>query len=415
MSVSGSRLATSARARRWVAVASAVSGAAAPIAFALHATVEGWPWLAIGTAFAVAAVFGVGALVLSFAYESLQRIKHLEVDAGRSRARLTEVGDDLAYQRSRTSEIDARIVGIGAEIDRSSAAAREAAASTAQRLADVEALATATASDVKHSAAQLARGVASIGAVQERLPRVEEAIRKDVAAARADIAAQDRLTRNLDRAARTSADSLWRQMEGLVGLYATLQPRKPIPPTRGWAMSPDILSFIISEVLVRDRASVLEFGSGVSTLLMALAMERRGSGTIVSVDHDEVFGAQTAALLESFGLSHRAEVCIAPLTDMEIAGETRHWYDATLIPTDREVDLVTVDGPPWVEGTLARYPALPVVHDLLVPGGMIVLDDADRDAEKEIAERWRTEFPDVSFRVLNHEKGTLVGERVAGG
>jgi hypothetical protein len=39
------------------------------------------------------------------------------------------------------------------------------------------------------------------------------------------------------------------------------------------------------------------------------------------------------------------------------------------------------------------YPALPLLRDRLAPGCLVVLDDAQREGERWVIERWRAEFP----------------------
>jgi hypothetical protein len=81
------------------------------------------------------------------------------------------------------------------------------------------------------------------------------------------------------------------------------------------------------------------------------------------------------------------------------------WYDQTALETGIDsalggaaIELLVVDGPPaYAQGHgLARYPALPVLHDRLAPSATIILDDAERPGEREIIRRWQLET-DLSF------------------
>ncbi len=57
------------------------------------------------------------------------------------------------------------------------------------------------------------------------------------------------------------------------------------------------------------------------------------------------------------------------------------------------IDLLVVDGPPaYAAGHgLARYPALPVLCDLLAPRATVILGDAERPGEQEVLRRWEHE------------------------
>jgi hypothetical protein len=56
---------------------------------------------------------------------------------------------------------------------------------------------------------------------------------------------------------------------------------------------------------------------------------------------------------------------------------------------------------------------MPLLHDRLRLGGLVVLDDHDRDEEREIGERWRAAYPGLRLELLPHEKGTALFHRDA--
>ena len=74
------------------------------------------------------------------------------------------------------------------------------------------------------------------------------------------------------------------------------------------------------------------------------------------------------------------------------------------------IDLLLVDGPPaYATGYgLARYPALPALHDRLAPGATVVLDDVERPGEQEVLRRWERETG-LDF----HRRAELAGVAVA--
>jgi predicted O-methyltransferase YrrM len=191
---------------------------------------------------------------------------------------------------------------------------------------------------------------------------------------------------------RTNAlrSSILTDQQAVQQLIARFQPEAPLPVVGGWALDPTALFWLVDHV---DRARpqlVVECGSGTSTLWIAFALRRNGSGRVVSFEHSEEFAASTRQLLERHGLSDWAQVRTAPLVPVETAGGTFPWYDvdpATLGP----IDLLFIDGPPEATGRHARYPALPVLGGRLAPGAVVVLDDAGRDDEREVLQRWLAE------------------------
>jgi len=191
---------------------------------------------------------------------------------------------------------------------------------------------------------------------------------------------------------RTNAlrSSILTDQQAVQQLITRFRPEGPLPVVAGWALDPTALFWLVDHV---DRARpqlVVECGSGTSTLWIALALRRNGSGRVVSLEHSEEFAASTRELLERHGLSDWAQVLTAPLVPVETARGTFPWYEidpASLGP----IDLLFIDGPPAATGKHARYPALPVLGGQLAQGAVVVLDDAGRDDEREVLKRWLAE------------------------
>ncbi len=59
-------------------------------------------------------------------------------------------------------------------------------------------------------------------------------------------------------------------------------------------------------------------------------------------------------------------------------------------------------------------PVGPVLFPKLAPGAAVFLDDAARDDEKRIIERWEREFPDLERQDHGCEKGCISLTRLTG-
>ena len=212
------------------------------------------------------------------------------------------------------------------------------------------------------------------------------------------------------RASRTAVaarmDSIFRQSEALQGLYLDLGFTRSLPPTRGWAGSPDYLAELAGYVQRNRPAAIVECGSGVSTLIIARALQLNGSGHVHTLEHSPEHGRATRALLERHGVEAWATVVDAPLRDHAIAGETWPWYSINGLPGGA-IDLIVVDGPPKRTRRLARYPAMPLLGARLAATGAVVVDDADRPDEREIVRRWKAEHPGFTERDAFCEKGCV--------
>lgn len=217
------------------------------------------------------------------------------------------------------------------------------------------------------------------------------------------------LTRGRDglRAARRAQA---RREATLDRLVATLGwSRDDLPATDGWAGSPDLLAALARHALAAKPAVVVEFGSGLSTLVLARALQLNGGGRLVSFDHNEGFAEVTRRRLEALGLE--AEVRAVELAPAERWGYAGDWYDTPDLPD--AIDFLLIDGPPAWFNAGTRGAAAPAVFPHLAPGATILLDDADRDGERANAQRWAAEYPDIAWTMLPAAKGLLRGVRAA--
>lgn len=76
--------------------------------------------------------------------------------------------------------------------------------------------------------------------------------------------------------------------EHLDYLYRLLKlERGWLPPTRGFAASPDMLVMLAEHILTHKPQHIVELGSGVSTLVIARCLQMNGSGHLISIDQDD--------------------------------------------------------------------------------------------------------------------------------
>lgn len=209
---------------------------------------------------------------------------------------------------------------------------------------------------------------------------------------------------------RTTRD--FRQLEALLNLHAIAPVRFAIPPTRQWAASPDLLLLLTSLIATGRPSTVIDIGSGNSTLWMSLAMRAYGvQGRVIALEHQDSYAKSSQDLIALHGLTDIAEVRHAPLIDVKLAQEVWPWYDLGVLDDVTSCDLLVVDGPPALTRPHARYPALPMLADRLSPNAVIVLDDCVRADEKEIVARWLAEFDGWAAQEYPHEKITTVLRR----
>ncbi|PYF99404.1 Methyltransferase domain-containing protein [Georgenia satyanarayanai] len=178
------------------------------------------------------------------------------------------------------------------------------------------------------------------------------------------------------------------EVQALLQLLRRVPDAPPLPDLGGWALSASTI-LAVWDVVQRDRpAQIVECGSGSSSVWLGYAARAAGAGRVVSLEHQADYARQTRAMLARHGLQDVVEVRHAPLTEVEVGGQTFRWYDPVRVEDLHAVDMLLVDGPPKSTGPLARYPAVPLLGDRLVAGAGIVVDDAGRPDERAVVERW---------------------------
>lgn len=234
---------------------------------------------------------------------------------------------------------------------------------------------------------------------------------------RRTVTASEQIGTEIKNTVRTRGDYVasreFAELEAFVDLRQFLSPRAPMPPTRGWAASPDVLRTLVELILDHRPDLVVECGSGASSIWIGYILERLGHGKLVSLEHDEGFAAISSSQVRRHGLSNVIEIRLAPLEPWAGPGGSWHWYSLDILENLHDVGLVFVDGPPGGTQRHARYPAVPVLLAYCTTDAVFVLDDANREDEREIGERWLAEFPELRRCRLRHEKGCDVFVRTA--
>ena len=209
-------------------------------------------------------------------------------------------------------------------------------------------------------------------------------------------------------AADTGAD---RDLLAWQVLRPLLDGRPYLPWTEG-SLRPAALVAVLNEIVFYERRVIVELGSGISTIVIGRLLAERG-GTLTTIEHDPDWSAIVHGQLEREGLAGTVELVNAPLEPHPDAWDEAPWYSLdALAPLPDSIDLLLVDGPPgYGEGMAhSRFPALPALADRLAPHALVILDDANREPEREIVERWQQLLPEWSFGV-DDTVGLALGNR----
>jgi predicted O-methyltransferase YrrM len=157
----------------------------------------------------------------------------------------------------------------------------------------------------------------------------------------------------------------------------------------GWAAAPDLLQLLYALVGAARPRHIVEFGSGVSTVVLARAAAQCGDCLITSFDHDPKFTQATAELLATTGDERIVSLQCAPLVARVRAGQLlpAYYVDSELVGSPRPADVILVDGPPAILG--GRDGMIHQALEYAQAGTIILLDDANRDREGAALTEWQ--------------------------
>lgn len=151
-----------------------------------------------------------------------------------------------------------------------------------------------------------------------------------------------------------------------------------------WSGAPELLQSCIRQALIA-RGPILECGTGLTTLLLGAIVQRTGNH-LWSLEHLPEWADRVSGHLAKFGIND-VHLCVAPLGDL---GDYA-WYAPPIEAKLQRFGLVVCDGPP--SSTVGgRYGLLPVMRRSFRSGCVILLDDAEREDEQMIVQRWCREM-----------------------
>lgn len=218
--------------------------------------------------------------------------------------------------------------------------------------------------------------------------------------------------KHLDGVVKGETANSTKQIQALVGLlsyYATGDLPAVNSERHSWPISQDFALYLVELVELNNYDLVIEFGSGMSTVIVAKALAktiRRRSDQpaieFVSLEHLEQYYKQTQSRLSQVGLKDSVELVLAPLQPWIAPNGNTYPYYSCEAQFERLAKkyakngvrvLAIVDGPPASTGKHARYPAAPLLLKHFAHAHVdILLDDYIRDDEKEVTKMWQAEL-----------------------
>lgn len=177
----------------------------------------------------------------------------------------------------------------------------------------------------------------------------------------------------------------------------------------GWRIGEEaflkIVELIHQEFKIPNH--IVEFGSGASSIRLALSFPKTN---ILSIDADANFYNQTQALAQEFlEFPNLLQLKYQALSFQKYGIGKILTYTQEAALSNLNIDCVIIDGPPFY--TLrGREACLYQIYDQLRVGGLVILDDVNREGEKTILKNWLSVYPDsfdVEIIAAGHEIAIL--------
>jgi len=207
-----------------------------------------------------------------------------------------------------------------------------------------------------------------------------------------------------DLVRQSDLDVLYTQIAGHFQIQNSIYGGPILRPLRGWAISPDAIAWVLAALQERSAPTLVEFGSGQSTVILSSVLKRHG-GRLLSVEHDLGYLETIRRQIGACELSEKVEFFHSPLRPNESLGG-QFSYDVTILP-DVPIDIALIDGPPSANALLTRLPPLRWSVRHLKPGGSVFLDDTLREGEQACLQHIQKEFSNLKMLSRETEKGLV--------
>lgn len=173
-----------------------------------------------------------------------------------------------------------------------------------------------------------------------------------------------------------------------------------------WSAQNEFLAGCLEQAL-NTRGPILECGSGLSTILIGIIAKKRGIAHWALEDSED-WATRLKKYLSAYEIDS-VVLCVKPLLDYG----RFCWYDPPLASMPKRFALIICDGPPGkTKG--GRVGLVSIMRTRLPAGSVILLDDAIRPHEREIAIEWNSALGtslEYHGRTDPYIKLTVIGRR----
>lgn len=171
----------------------------------------------------------------------------------------------------------------------------------------------------------------------------------------------------------------------------------------GWSIDKQVAKLLVSLLLERKLTRVIEFGAGYSTLIFKYFFEESGRPyKLISVEQNADWFKVPEPLTNLFS-KFSIPLVIAPVSfKIGYLGIYAQYElkDEKEVPDG--IELQVVDGPQFYFG---REGALDFTWKKLIPGALILMDDAERYGEQCVIYKWLQVYQGLELVYFNEKFG----------
>lgn len=193
----------------------------------------------------------------------------------------------------------------------------------------------------------------------------------------------------------------------------------PYIPVTNSSVDYHSLQIMINDIVINNRKNIVEFGSGISTILIARLIKiNQLNAMIYSIDDNEDWLTLIDQMLRKENLSSFVKLIHAPLERMDSLEKINKyalpWYSTKILNTNLQnvkIDMVFIDGPMAYSSDIqySRYPALFYLQGKLEEKCSVFLHDCNRIAEQDIINEWSKALNQSPMKFTHTLSGFLLG------
>ena len=168
-----------------------------------------------------------------------------------------------------------------------------------------------------------------------------------------------------------------------------------------YSLNPNTILHLINEIQINSRRNIVEFGSGISTIILGkFIRDNNIEAKIVSIEDDKDWYNYIKSELIKYDLEKIVSLHHCPLQDVNNKTAWYNYQSVTDLMKIKKFDLVVVDGPSAKLGSDARKPVIELIVNSLDKKFIIFLDDIRRTGESEILDGWEDTLIKNNFKVI---------------